>query len=543
MSNAGDIEVAMANIARMNDVSQGYDAIILCTSSSLHAAYWQDRLDRMKGLIIKKDTIVLAVDEDWPGGAGNALGTLYAYEKACKLALSKGFDVKSKLNNNEISVALYHTAGKGTRLAPLPAGENNNKPGVKLAATIPGSNDPISILESVIKQTGCYAKSRVGRLSVYWGDQVFIPTVQIDYVPTNHVDILCSLGPMISAEEWKAKGMEKYGLIATRSDGSSAQIEKVDHKTACELLTTNIEKVGTSLGSFSVSNTILEVLMEEFSVELANKAGKFDSDPHLWMPMTLQRDAYIFIMKQKKTSEEESGRHYDRIKDMITRNSDRLASYSLFGPVDVGGSVLWWDYGQLKLFQFNNLKFVENNSEGDLIRQFFQVRTANYTENDLIIENSTGVDSCNIISGKVKSSTLCNVRCESIDCENAILVNVTARRIVAPPGSIIYNITDVSEEGLVVPPEHVLVGMYSIDNDGNAVQTPIHSSLNIDGGKSWEEVISFEVNGKVYANSLSFDQLHIRNMDADPKSIESASARHHDITAGQVSPSKSPKKN
>ena len=27
------------------------------------------------------------------------------------------------------SVAIYHTAGKGTRLAPLPGAENNNKPG------------------------------------------------------------------------------------------------------------------------------------------------------------------------------------------------------------------------------------------------------------------------------------------------------------------------------------------------------------------------------------------------------------------------------
>ena len=34
------------------------------------------------------------------------------------------------------SVALYHTAGKGTRMAPLPGAENNNKPGVKLPALL-----------------------------------------------------------------------------------------------------------------------------------------------------------------------------------------------------------------------------------------------------------------------------------------------------------------------------------------------------------------------------------------------------------------------
>ena len=53
-----------------------------------------------------------------------------------------------------------------------------------------------SILESVIKQTGAYAASRKGRLSVFWGDQVFIPSVSLAYTPDSHVDILCTLGPM-----------------------------------------------------------------------------------------------------------------------------------------------------------------------------------------------------------------------------------------------------------------------------------------------------------------------------------------------------------
>lgn len=74
----------------------------------------------------------------------------------------------------QISVGLYHTAGKGTRLAPMPGSENNNKPGVKLAVTadINGKPSPLTILESVVKQTGVYGKSRKGRLSVFWGDQV-----------------------------------------------------------------------------------------------------------------------------------------------------------------------------------------------------------------------------------------------------------------------------------------------------------------------------------------------------------------------------------
>jgi hypothetical protein len=202
-------------------------------------------------------------------------------------------DLDSQLRAGRVSVGLYHTAGKGTRLAPLPGAENNNKPGVKIPATVKIGNQllPMTILEAVIKQTGCYAKSRLGRLSVFWGDQVFIPTVPVDYTVTHHVDILCSLGPMLSEADWKEKGMDKYGLIAQSVNGSAAQVEKVDHATAKQLLSGlgEIRSVGVSLGSFSVSSAMLFALMEEFNSELQHRKGKLDSDPHLWMPMTLNR--------------------------------------------------------------------------------------------------------------------------------------------------------------------------------------------------------------------------------------------------------------
>jgi hypothetical protein len=45
-----------------------------------------------------------------------ALGTLYAYENAVKKASAMyNYDLHGKLLRKEISVALYHTAGKGTR--------------------------------------------------------------------------------------------------------------------------------------------------------------------------------------------------------------------------------------------------------------------------------------------------------------------------------------------------------------------------------------------------------------------------------------------
>jgi hypothetical protein len=137
LSAADIIESAMS--AMTNESSPAlFDVTIVCTTDDFQAAYWMERLS--KG-ICKGDggggggvyPMVLAVSEDWssPSGAGNGLGTLYAFQKACRVAKEKyGVDLAAELMGGKVSAALYHTAGKGTRLAPLPASENNNKPGV-----------------------------------------------------------------------------------------------------------------------------------------------------------------------------------------------------------------------------------------------------------------------------------------------------------------------------------------------------------------------------------------------------------------------------
>ncbi len=261
----------------------------------------------------------------------------------------------------KISIGLFHTAGKGTRLAPLPGSENNNKPGVKLPSTIVVNEQqvPMTILEAVIKQTGCYAKSRKGRLSVFWGDQVFIPSAPVEYTVTHHVDILCSLGPMPTEQDWREKGLDKYGLIAQNSAGNAAQVEKVQHATAVQLLASlgEIQSVGASLGSFSLSHQILVALLTEFAAELRAKEGKLDSDPHLWMPMTLEKDSYLQLMAQKGISKDISSAHFDRIAQMM--QGFERGDLGLFGAVDVGLGVKWWDYGQLKLYQRNTRMMTE----------------------------------------------------------------------------------------------------------------------------------------------------------------------------------------
>ncbi len=133
-SSAAALDKAIKAMTDSSSVSL-YDVTIVCTTDDHQADYWMTRL--AEGICKSNDLstpfpMVLAVSEDWSkGGAGNGLGTLYAYEKACRVAKEKfDVDLNALLHEQKVSAALYHTAGKGTRLAPLPASENNNKPGV-----------------------------------------------------------------------------------------------------------------------------------------------------------------------------------------------------------------------------------------------------------------------------------------------------------------------------------------------------------------------------------------------------------------------------
>jgi hypothetical protein len=502
------------NIAEINQLD-GYNVIIVCTSTPHQAAYWQERLMATRGTISPSDAKVIAVFEDWDGGAGNGLGTLYAYTKA--VAVGKqlySMDIPALLATGAISVALYHTAGKGTRLAPLPGSENNNKSGVKLPAMVKVNElfVPMTILEAVVKQTGVYASSRRGRLSVFWGDQVFIPSAEVKYRANHHIDILAALAPMPSEQEWQEKGLEKYGLIAVNQQDNAAQVDKVTFDTARRMLTSlgELKSVGTSLGSFSVDADMLVALLGEFHKELASKQGKFDSDPHFWMPLTLEKASYVELMAQKGVSNIVSEAHYDRMADMLARfKQTRSRQLGLFGCVDVGSDVYWWDYGQLKLYLKNNSLVTQPGVEADCLRSFLGI--SDRLEHSSIgatttIEHAT-VLNCEIASGMIQQSVLSGVVAKEVHADGSILINVTAHSIYAPR-CILYNVTSEEADGLILEEGTVLVGVLLPTGE----KVVMKSNLEVCGGTAWKTILE--------ENEHSFEKIYELNAHANVSQLE-----------------------
>jgi hypothetical protein len=321
--------------------------------------------------------------------------------------------------------------------------------------------------------------------------------------------------------------LDKYGVIACMEtkDGKmeAAQLEKVSHETATNMLSSlggSIRQVGPSLGSFSVSSPMLECLSQEFAAELMAKTAKLDTDPHFWMPLTLSKQDYTHLMKQKGTDEMEAEAHHDRMTKLKTsffQQEDNI-TLGLFGAVDVGNDACWWDYGQLKLYSKNSLLLLQDGPSAILLRQFLgledgqkllQCAFGTGGDDDAVtVDDASYALDVKANRGMIVKSLLAAVRATEIHANGAIIVNCAAKKITAGPGAILYNVISDEQEEIVAEAGQVMVGV--MDQDGK--DFVLKSRMDIDGGDAWKK--------KLEMNEMSFEDVHDQNKGANIVEIQ-----------------------
>jgi len=450
-----------------------FDAIVIVSSTPSQSQFWEQRLEDCRGEIIGEKTRVFSFLEDWPGGAGQLLGTLYAWKKAEELR---------QILREGGSVAMYHTAGMGTRMSPLPLAEGANKSAVKLPRMIKvkGKLKPITLLEGVIFQTGIFAESRKERLCVFWGDQIFIPSQGVDFNGTHHGEIF-DLRSTIPTEEkhWK-KDWQSYGLIVPQKEGV-LQREKQGWDDLKKLLQKGIitkespgkVELGKSLGSFSLSLPLLEALLGEYQVELSRKKGKLDTDPHLWMPLTSTKDEFISLGGDFFLWE-----RVNRFKNIFLKEHPELG---LLGDKDLGKETFWWDYGQLKLYHQNILKLGEDSFEARCLRKFYGIKESQVDgerKDGLVVKNSILLD-CQV-KGNIENSFLMGVRGEAFDIKETIVIDSLIPRLNSI-GGLVYNLIEL--EGLSLKDDEVIADCFLRQKGRVRMKT----ALNRDGKLDWKE--------------------------------------------------------
>lgn len=500
---------AATEMAAAADASVGPDVVIVVSSSDEQEAFWQDRLTGTNdvngsGAVVKEDAVVLSVSEsNWEKGAGNGLGTLNGYVQAARKARELGvIDVAEDASVQELIAALmaycegksafmFHTAGKGTRTAPLPGVEVNSKPNIALPKMVEVDVDgekqmsKMTILESVLMMTSICAPSRSDRLGVFWGDQIIINENSVDFEGKHNVEIF---GQLVEIDE----DIKSYGILIPGQEGDASQREKLpEADVRAELKKNGLEgtnQVYKSIGSFTISNAFLNALINtpENVQALEEGKGSLNTDPDWWQPLTSSRDEYIEMIGKKGVDAETAGAQWDRMNDLWNDFSldpdfgndgvDRKIGFN-----DVGENSLWWDYGQNKFYLENMQILTEDSANGRAARLFFGVDenkdnwvTDSDVAADVEVDNSV-IKNSTIKKGKLKNCVVIDSTLEEVYAENAIIMGSTIIRLSAFD-SLTYNVVD---REVYVPAGHVLANIFhpvegriemrtTIDRDGSA---------------------------------------------------------------------------
>ncbi len=462
---------------------QGFDVIIVVASSG-NKEYWERRLKASRNEILGPKTKIVVVEEDWPGGAGQLLGTLYAFQKTDKEIFLK------LLLEQKGTVAIYHAAGHGKRMAPLCGTEVNNKPGIKLPRVIKVEDKevPLTVLEAAIFSTQIFAKGREERICVFWGDQVFISSQRVKRETRLPVEIFgIKKRFLLSKKDWQ-KNWQSYGVLIPTKKRRTLLREKVSWGKLQKLLERGYlkeDKEGKitlikSLGCFSISLPFLESLLEEFLKEIEGKRRNLSTDFHLWIPLTSKKKEY--------QTDGGGGIYWERIKKIRKSFLQKIGKKRIIGEKNLGERTIWWDYGHLKIYYLNLLKLIKKTAEGETAREFFDVEKylikRKITNKKLRIKNSILINS-EIDRGEIENVILVDSKIHRAKIKNGVIISTQAKGILGPQRAVAKNILlyNVKEEKQVkVLPAEVITDI--IPGEGTKIR--MRTSLLRDGKRDWQ---------------------------------------------------------
>ena len=162
------------------------------------------------------------------------------------------------------------------------------------------------------------------------------------------------------------------------------------------------------------------------------------------------------------------------------------------------------------VFRYNHNYDYYRDSEAELMKLFFNNTNSSHVidehANSCVLSSVINATSNDSNTSTIRNSVICNVRCNSINADGCILMNVVANHITAKPGSILYNIT--TTEDINLEPNEVHVGVYNDTNEQNIVK----SNLSIDGGTYWDKL--------ALDNSMTYGQIYHSNDVTDPAIVE-----------------------
>jgi len=336
-------------------------------------------------------------------------------------------------------------------------------------------------LEAGIFSTQVYARTREGRICIFWGDQVIIPSGTTGRKTRLPVEIFgIKQRFTISSKEWR-RNWQNYGILIPKKDKGVLQREKLDwrqvkksqEKGYIKPTPTGRVELIKSMGCFSMRLSFLSALLKEFSKELELKKRKLDTDGQLWMPLTSTSNEYI-----DKGGSFIYWRRLKRFKKkFLTRENKKV----IITTKNLGDKTLWYDYGTIANYHKNLSILLEDSHEGRVVRDFYEVdkylikkkKTKNLKIKKSILINSE------VEKGDIKNSIIVNSKAQRVNVNGAIIVNSEIKNIVSKK-VLIYNLKE--SKGIRALPGEVITDI--VVTEGSKIR--MKTSLLRDSKKDWK---------------------------------------------------------
>ena len=486
----------------------GPGVLIIVNCSQVQANFWQQRLTgpdaiHGNGTVVPEKTLVMSISEDnWNGRAGNALGILNAMVQSARKAAAVGLLALSPdadpidladawiehCQRRQYCLSMLHTAGQGKRVAPLPSVEINSKSNIRLPRMIRVGErlQAMTILEAVLLQGNLYAKSRQGRLSVFWGDQIIIHAANIARDSDHHIEVFGQPVPLDDS-------ISAYGVLIAAGNNEYRIREKLTRAQVQALLPPGCCQVYKSIGSFSISLPWLRALLnlKYHRHCLRQRCGNLDCDLHWWQPLTSESKVYEKLMREKNMMNPSPTEQWDRMQQLWNSFAQTSSALRL-GVKDVGNAALWWDYGQHKYY-LQNLQMLTSPT-GKVARAFFGIAENKWQDDASVIgeaniSNSVVLHS-QISSGNLRNCVVVDSVIDNIEASNAVIIGSTVLRLQAND-ALCYNV--VARETNLQPGQ-VLANIFHPDH--GCIEMRSHTGLTDD---DWMPLL--------HNNPYSFEQL------------------------------------
>ncbi len=511
LSSVLDMEPGvLANVRAMLDAPRrgiGPDIVIVVSSSDEGASFWQKRLTcsddaRGSGSVVKPSSVILSVSEsNWNGPAGNALGTINAFYlagiKAAGMGLfrpsSKGFQdvLKSFLSFSAgKSVFMYHTAGQGTRLFPLTAAEYNSKSRIKLPGVInvDGKEEPMTVLEASIRASSIYAPSREDRLSVFWGDQLFLNEFDAASERKHHVEIFAQPAKLDDT-------IKSYGTIVPMESGDLLLREKLDVARIKAMLPEGTDTVFRSAGSFSITFDFFEQLALAEIEAVTKREGSLNTDNDWWQALTSTLDEYADISRDIGVNGQGAKERWKKTHEAWEKTSFRRKSLKMLGIKNTGENSLWIDLGRNSCFFENILGLTGQDKRAQELRAFFQMKVTDRgrgAPGEMSWRNSA-VAGALIGEGKLINCVVVASEIGEIDAEDSVIIGSSVTKLNSS-GALCYNVVSPRED---LKRGDILANVFHPDKGRITMRTHVSR----DGRADWRE------NTKLGANKFSYREL------------------------------------